>query len=169
MINKKNTLGSNKRLKVVGVIAAVVAVLVAVVIGIIALQPKPAPLNAPPFDALLPANKSIEQLGGWNKLTPPNTDPAYVFSDAIGAISITVSQQVLPTSFTANPGQSLTDLAKAYSATEQIEVDGTKVYIGTSSKGPQSVLFVKNNLLVLIKSQARVTNDAWDTYIRLLR
>lgn len=131
-------------------------------------QAKNSAASAPDFEPILPQGKTIEELGGWQRLTPPNNAPYYVFTDSIDGVSITVSQQALPESFKANTAQSIQDLAKSYSATEELDVDSGKVYIGTSTKGPQSVIFTMNGLLVLIKSQATIENDAWVTYIASL-
>lgn len=124
--------------------------------------------SSPNFSAVLPNGKAITSLGGWQKLTPPNSDPVYVFTDSINAVSISVSQQPLPDTFKANTAKSVSELAKSYSATDELDANGVKVYIGTSAKGPQSVIFTKNNLLILIKSQARIKNDAWVNYIKSL-
>jgi len=125
--------------------------------------------NAPNFSALLPSGETIEDLGGWQTLSPPTGDVYYVYTDSVDQVSISVSQQALPETFKPNPGQSIEELAKAYSATENFQANGTKVYIGTSASGPQSVLFTKNELLVLIKSQQKIDTSAWTEYINSLR
>ena len=56
-------------------------------------------------------------------------------------------------------------LAQGYNATDKIKASDTDVYIGTSSKGPQSVILAKEDLLILIKSQGKVSNDAWQKYV----
>lgn len=122
----------------------------------------------PDFEALLPQGKTIEDLGGWQKLTPPNSAPYYVFADSIESVGISVSQQTLPETFKTDTAQSIRELAKGYSATEELTANEVKAYLGTSAKGPQSVIFTKNGLLVLIKSQANIKNDAWVAYIKTL-
>lgn len=147
--------------------------IISVTIGAVAtknasLESKSSTSSAPDFDPILPQGKTIEQLGGWQRLTPPNNAPYYVFTDSVNSTQITVSQQVLPESFKSNTAQSIQDLAKNYSATEELSVDNGKVYIGTSTKGPQSVIFTMNGLLVLIKSQGTIKNEAWVAYIASL-
>ncbi len=122
----------------------------------------------PDFEALLPQGKTIDKLGGWQKLTPPNSAPYFVFVDTIDSVGVSVSQQTLPETFKSDTAQGIRELAKSYSATEELTANEVKVYLGTSAKGPQSVIFTKNNLLVLIKSQANIENDAWIAYIKTL-
>lgn len=125
--------------------------------------------NATPnFTPLIPKGKTIEQLGGWQKLTPPSGDAFYVFVDSIGGVSVNVSQQRLPGKFKGDITNKMTDLARAYNANVKLDIDGTKVYIGTSAKGPQSVLFIKNDVLVLIKSWATISDADWTAYIKSL-
>lgn len=122
----------------------------------------------PDFQSFVPSQKTIEQLGGWQKLTPPEGDPYYVYTDSIDGVAISVTQQKLPANFTTDPQTSLASLAEAYSATNSFEAGGTKVYIGNSSKGPQSVLLIKGSVLILIKSENVITDDAWKVYIASL-
>ncbi len=124
--------------------------------------------STPNFAALVPKGKTIDQLGGWQKLTTPNGDAFYVFVDSTNAVTVNVSQQKLPGKFKNNLSNEMQDMARAYNATVKLDVDGTTVYIGTSAKGPQSVLFAKKDALVLIKSWATIKNSDWVTYIRSL-
>lgn len=126
------------------------------------------PVVTPDFQAVVPKDKTIEELEGWQKLTPPSGETIYVFADSIESVPVTISEQSLPDSFSKDPSGSVTQLAEAYSATETFEAEETKVYIGNSSKGPQSVIFTKNNLLILIKSERPISQDAWKTYINSL-
>jgi hypothetical protein len=59
-------------------------------------------------------------------------------------------------------------MAKDFKADKKLTVSGVEVYIGTSGKGPQSVLFTKNNLLILIVSSDKLTDDQWVQYISTL-
>ena len=124
--------------------------------------------STPNFTAMLPTNESIDQLGGWQKLTPPNSDPIFVYTDSIDGVSVNISQQRLPAKFRANTSQQMAELARSYNATNKIDVDGTTVYIGASAKGPQSVLFTKNDVLILIKSWATIENSSWVAYVKTL-
>jgi len=117
---------------------------------------------------VLPAGKSIEDFGGWTRVSPPKRDPVFAFVDRIGGIPINVSEQRLPTDFKDDPDDQLRDLALAFGASKSIDAAGTIVYIGTSAKGPQSVIFRKGDLLVLIKASAAVPDDEWKKYIKSL-
>ena len=123
----------------------------------------------PDYKTALPSGTSIEKLGGWERVSPPEKDPVFAFTDKIGEVSITVSEQPLPNSFKADVGGKISELAKTYNATNILDANGTKVYIGTSAKGPQSTIFTKNDLLILIKSQAKIDDKAWIAYINSLK
>lgn len=123
----------------------------------------------PTFKAILPVNTSIEDLGGWQKLTPPNSDPFFVYIDEIDSILVNVSQQSLPSGFSSDLDAKVSEVAKGYNATGTLDANGTKAYIGNSAKGPQSVIFSKNGLLILIVSQQKIQDESWISYINSLK
>jgi hypothetical protein len=125
--------------------------------------------DTPKYPTILPSGKSIESLNGWTRISPPENDPVYAYTDGISGISISVSEQPIPASFVDNLDSRVSDLAKKYNATTQISAGDTKVYIGTSAKGPQSVIFAKNDVLVLIKSQQKIADKEWIKYIESLK
>lgn len=126
---------------------------------------------SPPFHAALPNSTPIRDLGGWETKTAPSGDTFYAFSDTINGVAIRVSQQALPASFKTNTSQKIAELAKGYNATTPLTTDTTSVtaYIGSSARGPQSVIFAKDDSLVLIQSEGVISNAAWATYIASLR
>ncbi|MDB5162443.1 MAG: hypothetical protein JWO54_242 [Candidatus Saccharibacteria bacterium] len=125
-------------------------------------------VDAPNYKTVLPTGASISSLGGWSRISPPENDPVYAYTDAINGVSINVSEQPLPASFKGDVDAEVLELAKKYSATTQVNAGSVKVYIGTSAKGPQSVIFTKNNLLVLIKSQQKIDDKNWEKYVESL-
>ncbi|MGV9001387.1 MAG: hypothetical protein ACOH18_00300 [Candidatus Saccharimonadaceae bacterium] len=159
----------NKRLFITAVMM-IVSGFVLLGIGIYHAQPSGADAtsNLPNFDAILPAGKTIEDFGGWQKLTPPNSEAFYVFVDTINGVTINVSQQLLPGKFKGDVTNKMLDLARAYKANVKLDADGTRMYIGTSAKGPQSVLFTKNGVLVLIKSWSTISDAQWIAYVKSL-
>lgn len=120
------------------------------------------------YQTVVPTGRTIGSLGGWKKISPPGKPAVYAFSDTIGGVIIHVSQQPLPDSFIGNSEARVAELAKSYNAQTTIDAGGTRAYLGTSAKGPQSVIFTKNNLLIMIKSQKKVPNASWSTYIKAL-
>ena len=125
-------------------------------------------IKDPGYQTILPAGTSITKLGGWERVSPPESAPVFAYADTIGTTPISVSEQPLPQSFIDDGAAHVAELAKAYNATDKIDVSGTTVYIGTSAKGPQSVIFTKDNLLILIKSHAKIDDKAWVQYITSL-
>ena len=126
------------------------------------------PLLEPTHRVVLPSDRSVEELGGWQRISPPNSDPIFAFNDTIEQATIIVSQQPIPESFGNNIEAEVKKVAEGFSATTVFEVEGTPVYIGRSARGPQSVILRKNNLLLLIKSDATVPQSEWVRYISAL-
>ncbi len=137
-----------------------------VVLCIVAASSKPGD-NQPHYKTVMPTGKSISSLGGWRRVSPPEGDPVYAFFDTISSSPITVSQQPIPDNFKDAPDQKLEEMAKSFNATKKIK--NTDAYIGTSAKGPQSVLFIRGNTLIMIKSQKEIPETSWSDYIRSLR
>ena len=129
----------------------------------------PKAVDSPAYTTVLPEGKSVSKLGGWTRISPPTNDPVYAYADKIGSVSITVSEQPLPASFKNNVDTQVGEVAKKFNATTQFQANDTKVYIGTSAKGPQSLIFTKNNTLVLIKSLQKVEDKSWVAYINSLK
>lgn len=125
--------------------------------------------GTPEYSTVLPTNKNIESMGGWTKVSPAGSEPVYAYIDKIGEVQINVSQQPLPDEFKTETADQIEELAKSFDANEVVIIDNIVVYIGTSAKGPQSVIFAKNNLLILIKSTSSISKNKWIEYIKLLK
>lgn len=102
------------------------------------------------------------------RVSPPESDPVFAYADTIDSVSVIVSQQPLPKDFKGHVEESVERVAKDFEATTKLKADDTTVWVGTSAKGPQSVVLTKNNLLILIKSQKKVSDQAWTTYVKSL-
>lgn len=125
-------------------------------------------VEQPDFDVLLPAHKTTEDVDGKLVHTPKN-EPVFTYKDGLNAVAITVNEQPLSDAFKANKDSMLAEVAKGFNATRTLSAGDTKVYIGISAKGPQSLLFVKDDLLFLIQSEKKIPDDAWITYINQLK
>lgn len=121
---------------------------------------------SPDFKALTPNNSKPN----WKQSKPEgSTTPVYIYTDTIHDVPIKVSEQPLPPSFRDDPASKIAEVAGGFNATNTMQVEGMTVYIGTSTKGPQSVLFSDGKLLVLIKSDLTISSGAWADYIKTLR
>lgn len=149
--------------------ATLLALIVAVIIWL-SLQnsEKEVAGSKPDYAVILPQGKSAATLGGWTRVSPPENDPVYAYSDTIDTVPISVSQQELPSQFKQSTDSHVANLAKAYNATKKLKSGDTTFYLGTSSKGPQSVIFTKNSLLIMIKSEKTVADTSWSAYIKSL-
>lgn len=126
------------------------------------------PSGDPQFATIVPDGKTDEDLGGWERVSPPESAPVYAYTDKIDDVTLIVSQQPLPESFENNVTGNVADVAKKFYATTELKAGDTKFYLGTSAKGPQSVIFTKYSLLILIKSDAVLSNDTWSKYVESL-
>ncbi|MFY9228159.1 MAG: hypothetical protein WAO28_02430 [Candidatus Microsaccharimonas sp.] len=124
--------------------------------------------KTPDYATILPEGKTIEQLGGWTRVSPPDRNPVFAYIDTINGKTINISQQPLPAEFKQDTNSQIEQLASGYKATEKVTVGEVTVFIGSSAKGPQSVIFTKNNLLILIKSSVPLTEDEWAGYVKSL-
>lgn len=121
----------------------------------------------PNYPTILPTNTTVASLGGWRRISPSNASPVYAYSDSLSGVKIDVSEQPLPASFKDSLDSKLADLAKQFNATTKLDSDPI-AYIGTSAKGPQSVILTKHDLLILIKSASVIDNKSWQKYISSL-
>lgn len=121
--------------------------------------------HQPTYQTILPVGKSIQQLGGWQRISPDDKDPVYAYADTIGSVSVAVSQQPIPSDFSGDADAKVAEVAKKFSATKKLSTASGTAYLGSSAKGPQSVILSKNNILILIKSQEAIDTQAWVAYI----
>ena len=56
-------------------------------------------------------------------------------------------------------------MATAYNQKDIIQVDSVKVYVGNSTKGVQSLIFIKGNLLISITSANKISEESRVAYI----
>ena len=125
--------------------------------------------GTPDYTTLVPANKKIEDLNGWTRVSPKDRDPVYAYVDRIKDTPISVSQQPLPKNLQSNTDKNVESIALASNATKKITAGGVTVYLGASSKGAQPAVFAKDGLLVLIKATNMVPDKDWKSYIDSLR
>lgn len=124
--------------------------------------------GTPDYKTLHPTGKSVDELGGWKRISPAKKDPVFAYTDTIDNVSVSVSQQPLPESFAGNVDSQVAELAKKFNATTKLSTSDTSLYVGTSAKGPQSVIFAKDTVLILIKSQNKIDNTSWEKYVSSL-
>lgn len=128
-----------------------------------------ATIKTPNYSTVLPENKTIEDLGGWTRVSPPDRDPVFAYLDSIDGKQINVSQQPLPDDFKDDTAAQIEVFANGYHADKKLQAGDTTFFLGTSAKGPQSVIIAKNNLLILIKSTVVINDDKWIDYINSLK
>lgn len=113
-----------------------------------------------PFSPVLPTNGIDKEDIAYN----PERNFAK-FDDKIENTAVTVSQQKLPENFISDPEGQLEKLAKDSGASELIQTGSGMAYIQQSQQGPQTVVFIKFELLIFIRTGNLVSNDAIVSYI----
>ncbi len=118
----------------------------------------------PGYTTVLPIGKTIEQLGGWGRVSPPEKNPVFAYSDSVSSTHIVVSEQPLP------ENSQVSQIAKQFNASEKlVMIDGSIAYLATTSAGAQSLVISKSDLLILIRSSGKITNQVWVDYIGALQ
>lgn len=112
-----------------------------------------------PFNPLLPSDKTVQ----WRKVSPPGSEPVFAYSDTLADIKITVSEQQVPKKLRSE--DKVMQLAEQFNATNKLKVGDFTTYIGRSAKGPQYVIFVKDDVLVLIRSSDTIDDSDWIRYV----
>lgn len=122
--------------------------------------------GTPSYAVLLPAGKTIKDLGGgWVR---DQSHPLFVYIDKISTTQINVSEQPLSADLKADTENEVESIAQSYNITEKITVGSIVIHIGTFDKGVQRIILSKANLLILITSNSLLTNDQWIAYINSL-
>jgi hypothetical protein len=123
------------------------------------------PREKPDFTLLFPEGTNSSDYDVV-RISPSEADPSYTYLDRFtenGQI-FKVTQQEIPSSF---------DLAKTatdFQATSIIQIDDSVIYHGYSEKGGiQSILFVKDNKLISIRSPEKFADDLWASYYLSLK
>lgn len=91
------------------------------------------------------------------------------YNDVLKDVPITVSQQPLPAKFVKDPTGEIANLAKEINANDKISTSDATAYAGISIKGPQTVVFTKNDLLVFILADKKIDQLAWADYIEKMQ
>jgi hypothetical protein len=123
----------------------------------------------PAFKTVLPGSKSIEELGGWARVSPPDRDPVFAYVDSVDGVKLNVSQQPLPDNLRQDTAGEAASLAEQFNADKQLEASNLTLHVGMASSGEQSVIFAKGNLLVLIRSAAELPDARWVAYVETLQ
>jgi hypothetical protein len=103
------------------------------------------------------------------KITYDPSKKVASFTDKINGYEVTVSMQKLPDTFKPNISENVKKVADQFAATTVLVVDNGSAYLGTSAKGPQSVVGYRGDLLVFMKSDVKIDPKAWADYFNSLK
>ncbi len=125
--------------------------------------------QTPEFSVLLPEGKTAKDVGGFAKVSPTGAPSAYAYKDDIYGVSILVTQQQLAESFKTETSKQVEKLAIGFNATQSIKTEKAEFFVGTNTSGQQSVITYTKTLLILLKSDNKISNERWQTYIENLK
>jgi len=181
---RRKQIGISRRTRVIGALAGALVVVFCYHV-LAANHPTPVPASStsprktsmtpglvkgtPDYATILPTGQSIQNLGGWTRVSPSGKNAVYAYADKIGDIPINVSEQPLPPGFQTSTQERVAELAQSFKATEKIPAAGTDIYIATFADESQSVILSKNHLLVLMKSTALLPPTKWVAYVNSLQ
>lgn len=91
------------------------------------------------------------------------------YIDTLSGVPITVSMQAMPSSFPTDASNQVQKIAENFSANTELPVDKYSAFLGTSAKGPQSLVGYKGRVLIFITSDTKIDNSAWVQYFDSLK
>jgi hypothetical protein len=118
----------------------------------------------PNFTFLLPRGDATGKVFQYNR-----ESQTVSFTDSIGGVRIVIHQTPLNKDLKEDTESKLEKIAQDNAFNEKIVTANPTAYLGTSAKGPQTVLFVKNDLQVFIASDKKIDNHDWAEYITSLQ
>jgi hypothetical protein len=124
---------------------------------------------SPEFNIVYPQDKNKEDVGSVAKISPPGAPPTYAYVDNIEGKEVQVSQQQLPDRFKTNQDAEFKEFATNFSANTRVDGDSFTAYLGISVDGQQSVVMIKDDLLILLKSKQPIVAETWSTYLSNLQ
>lgn len=118
------------------------------------------------FPLLYPIGKSKDSVE-VALVSPPNNAPVYAYVDTFNGVELRISQQEIPDSFKGQEDVKLEEVAKDFQATSLLAIDSIKVYYGYTERfgGVQSLVFIKDGVMVFISSAQKFSDDEWVGYI----
>jgi hypothetical protein len=119
------------------------------------------PREKPGFSLLLPSGSKTEDYD-IVRISPDEADASFTYLDRFtddGQI-FRVTQQEIPDNF------DLSKTATDFQATSVIQIDDNVIYHGYSEQGGvQSLIFIKDNKLISIRSPQKFADDLWASYV----
>lgn len=108
--------------------------------------------------------------GASNATTKYDSERKVVsFADKIAGINVIISQQQLPENFKPAVADNVRKMAEQFYANVPLDIKDGSAFLGTSVKGPQTVIINKNNLIIFIQSEKQIDAKDWVNYINTLK
>lgn len=128
-------------------------------------QSKPKVSHEPKFDIVTPAGRDIKK----ESIQYDAEKNFAKYDDQIDGVQISVSQQPVPNNFKGNEAAELKLVAEGFAAKDQLQTDNdVAAYIGRSAKGPQTVILIKKDKLMFIKTASQIDVKSIEVYVNNL-
>ena len=122
------------------------------------------------FKPVLPPGKTLDSYKKKVARKSPDGSKILTFIEVLDGVDVQISQQQLPASFKADSIGELAKVATAFQANSVIQIDGQKIYHGYSERSRvQTLIMVRNNLLVFLVSSKKLEDTTWVGFINGLK
>lgn len=127
--------------------------------------------GTPEFKTFLPEGDTINDYGGWTRVSPSSSEPVYAYTATLYGTAIIVSQQKLPDDFANDVKGKIQELQsdQGYTTQHTVDVNGTTVYVGISKDNYQSSIFESQGTMVLITSYRLINDTSMGGYVQSLQ
>lgn len=122
------------------------------------------------FEILYPLGTPKSELSIVD-VSPPEQPNVYAYIDVLDGVDIKLSQQQLPESFIDDESAKLLETAENFNAKNVIQIDDYNVYHGYTDNngGVQSLVFIKEGLLIFAVAPKEIDDNLWAAYISSLK
>lgn len=122
------------------------------------------------FKPVLPPGKTLDSYKKKVARKSPDGSKILTFLEVLESTDVQVTEQKLPINFKTDSAGELAKVAKDFQANSVIQIDGQKIYHGYSERSRvQTLIMVRNNLLVFLVSSKKLEDTTWVGYISTLK
>jgi hypothetical protein len=140
-------------------------------VGQQSVSPSPAaPIQNHSAIKLLPSGRTIDYFGGWFLSRIPKIGDVYNYKNQIGGVTVVVGQQTLTGKDSTAPDLVAQEVAHYLNANRTLSADAnTTIYIGTTQQNTQTIVLVKDGVLVLMAAGGNLPDTTWIAYVDSLQ
>lgn len=127
---------------------------------------KPAEVSHdPPFEITEPEGRAIKK----DNITYDPQKNFAKYDDEVDGVKLTVSQQPIPATFTGDVDANVKKVSEGFNAKEILSDKDPLAYIGQDVSGRQTIILVKDKLLIFILTAREVDKKSLTVYVQNLK